>query len=509
MDFSRRSSPAFEASERRWHRHGLARRLWSRDPGVWSHDVTIPDLADRLGWLRLHETMPPELIAIRRVADDVISAGTTDIVLCGMGGSSLAPEVFASTLGEAGDGLSFHLLDSTHPEAVAAVRESIDPATSVFVISSKSGSTLETLSFFRFFWAATGGDGSRFLAITDPGSGLERLGHERGFRHVVNAFPDIGGRFSALSHFGLVPAAMIGIDIERLLGSAARMASEKADSCIEMGLSWGSSVLDGVDKLHVHTSPSLAAFPAWLEQLVAESLGKEGTGLLPLAGASSTSAYDRSHLRYRLAGEQVDAESGPLIELADEYELGGEMLRAEVATAVAGEILGVNPFDQPNVEAAKVFAREAMSSVGDRGEAEFDNQSAIGRILSGVESGDYVAIHAYLPPGPELEDGLEALRSAIEERTGASVSLGWGPRFLHSTGQFHKGGPNSGVFIQLVDEPALDLEVPESDRTFGQIVAAQARGDLMALRAGDRRAVSVSLGAGRLDALGEIVGSIW
>lgn len=489
--------------------HGLARRLWSRDPGVWSRDVTIPDLADRLGWLHLHETMRQELPSISRVAQEVVSAGTTDIVLCGMGGSSLAPEVFAATFGSAAGHPAFHMLDSTHPESVAAVKNAIKLDSSLFIISSKSGSTLETLSFFRFFWGATAGDGSRFLAITDPGSGLERLGRERGFRHVVNAFPDIGGRFSALSHFGLVPAAMMGIDIERLLASAAQMAAAGAESCVSLGLAWGSLVLDGVDKMHVHTSPSLSAFPAWLEQLVAESLGKEGTGLLPVAGASSTSAYDRTHLRYRLAGESIDAESGPLIELVDAHQIGGEMLRAEVATAAAGEVLGVNPFDQPNVEAAKIFAREAMNTASAGGAADFDEPSAIGRAVSDVEPGDYVAIHAYLPPGPELEDGLEALRSAIEERTGASVSLGWGPRFLHSTGQLHKGGPNSGVFIQLVDEPALDLEVPESDHTFGQIIAAQARGDLMALREGERRAVSVSLGSSRLDALAEIVESIW
>ncbi len=477
---------------------------------MWSGDVSTPDLADRLGWLRLHETIADELGGIEELVAGVEADGVTDVVLCGMGGSSLAPEVFSSTFGSSTGHPFLHLIDSTHPEAVAALRDRIDPGSAIFVVSSKSGSTIETISFFRSFWDLTGGDGSRFLAITDPGSGLEKLGIERGFRAVVRAFPDIGGRFSALSHFGLVPAALIGVDVRRLLASAASIATgEGRESAVSLGLTWGALVLDGRDKLHVHTSPGLAAFPAWLEQLVAESLGKEGTGLLPIAGGSADASFDRSHLRFRLAGESVEAGSGPLVEVGDRYGIGAEMLRTEVATAVAGEVLGVNPFDQPNVESAKVFARKAMAESGASSQAEPTGVADLQRLIDGVEAGDYVGIHAYLPPSSDLEDGLESLRAAIEGRTGVSVSLGWGPRFLHSTGQFHKGGPNSGVFIQLVDEPGFDLAVPETDHTFGQIIAAQARGDLLALQDAGRRALSLSLGGDRMAGLSELVEGLW
>ena len=509
MDFSLAGSAIFEASNRRWRRHGLSERLWRGEAALWSADVATPDLADRLGWLRLHDTMAAQIPAIEELVSGVVSDGVTDVVLCGMGGSSLAPEVFSATFGSASGHPVLHLLDSTHPEAVASMRDSIDPASAIFVVSSKSGSTLETISLFRSFWEMAGGDGSRFVAITDPGSSLDVLGVERGFRAVIRAFPDIGGRFSALSHFGLVPAALLGVEISRLLDSAKSVAEGERSSAVELGLVWGSLVLDGRDKLHVHTSPSLSAFPAWLEQLVAESLGKEGTGLLPIAGGSSSSAFDRSHIRYRLAGESLEAESGPCIEMPDRYAIGGEMLRAEVATAVAGEVLGVNPFDQPNVEAAKVLAKKAMADGGGAEDGERGGLEDLQRLLDSMEDGDYIGIQAYLPPSSELEDGLESLREAFESRTGASVSLGWGPRFLHSTGQFHKGGPNSGVFVQLVDTPRGDLAVPETDHTFGQIIAAQARGDLAALQDAGRRALSLSLGADRVAGLAAILEGMW
>ncbi len=497
---------AVSTTWRRWHQRDLFRRLWAGDPRVFS-EFDLPELADRLGWLTLHETMTDRLPEFESLAEEVVSAGVDTVVLLGMGGSSLAPEMFSRIFGSAPGRPSLTVLDSTHPDAVAALDDSIDLDRSAFLVSSKSGGTLETLSFFRYFYERCGGDGSRFVAITDPGSGLARLGEERGFRAVVTSPPDVGGRYSALTPFGLVPAAILGVDLEGLLGSAASFATRArhpAEAALDLGAVWGTLAVMGRDKLTIHTSPALASFPAWMEQLIAESLGKSGTGIVPVAGEDLLDDYpaDRSFLTYRLKGEErvlpyeeLLSAGHPVtrVELESPIAIGAEILRAEVATAAAGEILGVHPFDQPDVEAAKVAARQAMA-----GEAPTAPtipvevaRPRLEKLLDETRPGDYVGIQAYLH-GCSAE--LDALRRAVGARSGRATTLGVAPRFLHSTGQLHKGGPDTGVFIQLVDQPSAKVPVPESDHDFGQIIAAQAAGDYEAMVEAGRRVIRIDLG---------------
>lgn len=502
--------PGLRAVYRRWHRRRLVERLWEGDPTVWSHRPTF-EIANRLGWLRLHETMRPRLGELDRVAE--LGEGMSDVVLAGMGGSSLAPEVFAAILGPAPGRPRLTVLDSTHPVAVASLRDRIDVDRTRFVISSKSGTTLETLAFFRSLWELTGGRGERFVAVTDPDTPLARLAVERGFAATVTALPDVGGRYSALTPFGLVPAALVGIDPAALLDRAADLAirarRHPAEATIDLGARWGLFATAGRDKLTFLTSPALAPFPAWLEQLVAESLGKDGTGIVPVAGEAVRSDYgvDRQFVSYRLE-EEADpvppalTDGHPLVEvvLDDRYELAAEMLRAELATAAAGEILGVHPFDQPDVEAAKRMARRAMAEGGGFSDLPTlrtgvdDLESAIGKLVDPAPPGSYVAIQAYLAPSASVDAALARLRRALGERTGFATTLGYGPRFLHSTGQLHKGGPEGGLFLQIVDEPTVDLPVPETDYTFGQVIAAQAAGDFAALVERGRRVARVNVG---------------
>lgn len=486
-----------ESQRRRWERHDFARRLWDGDPTVWDRSARTRELANRLGWIRLPDRMPARIPAIEAAARRALDEGVEQVVVLGMGGSSLAPDVFGTL---SGDGAGLTVLDSTHPDAVAAVADGTDPARSLFVVSSKSGTTLETLSFFRFFWDLTSGDGDRFVAVTDPGSNLVRLAEDRGFRHVFTAPPDVGGRFSALTEFGLVPAALAGLDVAAMVDRASQVVGDA--SAIEMGIEWGSLALSGRDKLTIRTSPGLAAFPGWMEQLIAESLGKSGTGIVPVAGEPVLERYgdDRLFVGYRLAGERLDGETDGIrvVDLPDRIGLAAEMLRAEVATSVAGEILGVHPFDQPDVEAAKRHARRAME--GDRRDGPDDvlgpveAAEALARAIDAADPGTYVAFQAFLAPSSESEAILGELRTTVAERTGFATTFGWGPRFLHSTGQLHKGGPGSGVFVQIVDRPSSDVPVPETDHTFGEIVAAQAAGDVEALREADRTVIRVDAG---------------
>jgi transaldolase/glucose-6-phosphate isomerase len=508
-------APAVASRISAWNEADAVRRLWEGDPTVWSEDPATPELADRLGWLRLHDTMRDSLGRIHDVAEAVRS-DSDHVVLCGMGGSSLAPEVFAQSFAPSDGWPTLIVLDSTHPDAVRAVRNRINPARTTFVVSSKSGTTLETLSFFRYFFAEAGGDGSRFIAVTDPGTSLVSLGVERGFRAVFETIPDVGGRFSALTHFGLVPAACIGIDVEGLLDAAADLADQAAenvrdDPAVGLGIALAEMARQGRDKLTFLTSPSLASLPSWMEQLLAESLGKDGTGIVPVADepARGPSAYadDRVFLAYVLAGEEgpnLDAlirAGQPVLgfELPAVTSLGYEMLRAEVVTAVAGAVLGVHPFDQPNVEAAKRLATRAMDGELDLSEVPTvtgdDATGGLVDFLDGLVPGDYVGIHAYLAPGGERWERLQELRKAIGARTNLATTLGWGPRFLHSTGQLHKGGPETGAFIQLIDRPQAPLSVPESGHEFGAIIAAQAAGDHQALAGAGKRVIRIDLGS--------------
>ncbi len=500
---------AIRSTWRRWHLQDVVERIWSGDPTAFSR-LDLPELADRLGWLTLHDDMSGRVPEFNRIADDLAADGVETVVLLGMGGSSLAPEVFASVFGSRPGRPRLLVLDSTHPDAILDVAAGLDVSTAAFIVSSKSGSTLETLSLFRYFFAACGGDGSRFIAITDPGSGLETLAAGRNFRATVLSPPDVGGRYSALSPFGLLPAAIIGADVRQLLENTAGFAARSrhpAEAALDLGATWGTLALLGRDKLTIHTSPTLSTFPGWLEQLIAESLGKNGTGVVPIAGEEWRDDYgpDRSFLTFRMQGEpavipwdSAVAAGHPVtrIELESPLVLGAEILRAELATAGAGEVLGVHPFDQPDVEAAKKLARKAMES----GAASADATPAevakpeLDRLLDQTAPGDYVGIHAYLNGRGELEEALARFRRVVGTRSGAATTLGIGPRFLHSTGQLHKGGPDSGVFIQLIDKPKNQVPVPETEHGFGEIISAQAAGDYEALLAAGRRVVRIDLG---------------
>ncbi|MGH8928067.1 MAG: hypothetical protein ACRDWH_06930 [Acidimicrobiia bacterium] len=490
-------------------------RLQAKDPTLWGPAGT-PELADRLGWIDLTETMVPRIAELEAVGTSAVADGTDDVVLLGMGGSSLAPQVFASVLGIRPGYPRFTVLDSTHPDQVAGLAEAIDARRTMFIVSSKSGGTLETLSAFRFFWRAAAGDGSRFVAITDPGTPLENLARERGFRAAVTAPPDVGGRFSALSPFGLVPAAMMGADLSALLEAASAVSW---DESVELGIRWGESALSGQDKLTVLTSPELTVFPDWIEQLIAESLGKDGKGIVPIVNEPGLDRYgdDRLFLGYRLGYEP--SATPPLgystIErtLPERYRLAAEILTAEIATAVAGALLAVHPFNQPDVELAKQRARQALESEPGRVDLiDFFSPALadlIGDWQAGIRPGDYAAVHAYLPYQPEVAAALREIRYRIGNRAGNATTSGYGPRFLHSTGQLHKGGPDTAAFLQLVDTPNHEVPIPETGLDFGRVIASQALGDYLALRDRGRRILRIDLGPKRqkgLDALIEAIG---
>jgi transaldolase/glucose-6-phosphate isomerase len=510
-----------------WAAAGIERRLWARDWTIWS-ETPRPELADRLGWLELHDTARAELPGLRDLALEARAEGIRDLLLLGMGGSSLAPEVFQAVLGNAPDAPALTVLDTTHPDAVRAVEARIDPARTWFVLASKSGTTLESLSLFRILWArtcqATARPGRHWLAVTDPGTPLGALARDRGFRATVLAPPDVGGRYSALSVFGLLPAALLGADPGHLLSSAAELArssgpavAAERNEALRLGAAMGVLARAGRDKLTLLTTPSLAAFPAWIEQLVAESTGKEGRGIIPVAGEplGAPQAYgaDRFFVLLTLAGEGDEASERvlaaleraghPIVRflLPEPHALGAEMLRWEIAVAMAGAVLGIQPFDQPDVQLAKDLARKAMSEGTDAGEkvgalaaADPAFGAAVRACVASVRPGDYVGIQAYLAPGADVSRALAAMQGALRDRLGVAATAGYGPRFLHSTGQLHKGGPNTGVFLQLVDEPRADVAVPETDFTLARLIRAQARGDREALVQRGRRVLCVSLG---------------
>jgi len=529
--------PAVDARLRAWQKEAAVARLWAKDHTLWSPEP-VPEIADRLGWLSLPEAMRPEVPGLLGFAREVAADGIAHVVLLGMGGSSLAPEVFARSFGSRPGHPELIVLDSTHPGAIRAVDRRIDPTAALFLVSSKSGTTIEPLSFLHHFWsrvsAATPDPGRHFAAITDPGTPLADLACERGFRRTFAAPPDVGGRFSALSHFGLVPAALIGADVEALLDRASEMAAAcrrpPADNPgFLLGAALGELARAGRDKATFLTSPSLAAFPSWAEQLLAESTGKDGMGIVPVADESAgpPEAYgpDRCFVYLAHAGDADSARAAAVdaleaagqpvlrIPLNDLGGLAGEMFRAEVAVAMASSVLGIHPFNQPDVQSAKELAARAMGGAaggaplpavdaGDRPALT----AALRELLGEARPGDYFAIQAFIEPTVEAAAGLQRLRLAVRDRLRLATTLGFGPRFLHSTGQLHKGGPNTGLFLQVVDDPAPDLPVPQTDYTFGRLVAAQADGDFRALAARGRRVLRMNLGtdpAAGLAALGE------
>jgi transaldolase/glucose-6-phosphate isomerase len=439
----------------------LVERIWERDASVW----TGGDEASWLGWL-------DEPIRMLERVDELLEfAATVDYdtaVLLGMGGSSLAPEVMRRLFGAR----AFHVLDTTHPTAIRRLEEQLDLDRTLFVVSSKSGSTLETRSHADYFFELTGRNGERFVAVTDPGSELETVAEERGFFGVFPGEPTIGGRYSALSMFGMVPATLMGIDIRRLLERAEEMREgcrlAEGNPGLELGLSVGEAWRDGRDKVLV--TPNTGGFGLWVEQLIAESTGKEDKGLVPVLLEAD--------------GEDIQLQE---VRLPDPYELGQEFFRWEFATAVAGSILGINPFDQPNVQAAKDKTNEVLAS----GEAPVQPEGSLEEALESARPGeDYIAVLAFVDPAREAE--LEPL-VARARATGCAVTTGLGPRYLHSTGQLHKGGPNRGVFVQVVDDLGEELAIPGRDFGFRRLIAAQAAGDFAALQERGRRIVRVRL----------------
>jgi glucose-6-phosphate isomerase len=474
-------------------RDQIVARIWKRDHTVWREDPH--EISDRLGWLNAPHIAGPVVRDALALAEEAAGAGLTHAVLLGMGGSSLAPEVFRRTFGVAPGAIDLRVLDSTHPDAVAGIEREVPLDRCLFVVSSKSGSTIETRSHLAYFHALTG-DGSRFVAITDPGSPLEAEAAELGFRRVLTAQPDVGGRYSALTAFGLLPAALIGADLDSLLGSAAEAAAScggahpaRANAGAALGAVMGEAALAGRDKLTIHAAGPVGSIGAWLEQLVAESTGKEGSGVVPvdLEPHMTSPGSDRLHLSLS-AGTPPEPWAG--VPLGEPEALGALVFVLEFATAVAGHVLGIHPFDQPDVQAAKDRTAEAL-----KGPSPAVKEGDLDELLGSVRPGDYVGIQAFVAPSDDMWGRLQSARGRIGERLGVATTLGYGPRYLHSTGQLHKGGPPGGVFVQVLEEPREDREIPGAGYTFGRLIAAQAAGDLAALRERGRRAERVSLDA--------------
>ncbi len=525
-----RPDPAYEglraAVDRRlasWTETAVARRVWERDPTVWPA-APPADVRDRLGWLDAPARARADREAYVALRESAREDGIETVVLLGMGGSSLAAQVFGTAFDRPPGAPDLRVLDSTHPDRVRAVRLGLALGRTLFLVASKSGTTLEPNAMLAYFWqevAAAGvAPGRQFVAITDPGTPLERLGRERAFRAVIPGAPDVGGRYSALTAFGLVPAALLGVDLDRLLDRAETMVRDcgperpPADHPgLRLGAFLGELGLAGRDKVVLAASPRFCAFPDWAEQLLAESTGKRGTGLVPVPAEvrpldPPRGADDRVWIEIAGTGEPPIFPAGPgtpphrRFSLDDPYDLGAEFFRWEFATAMAGAVLGIDPFDQPDVELAKELARRRMGAGKARTPPPPASPSAgpdgIPAALAGwmaaARGGDYLAIQAYLDPAPAIAEGLAALRGALRERLRLPTTLGFGPRFLHSTGQLHKGGPPSGLFLQLVDSPRHDVAVPGATYSFGEIVRAQAEGDAEALRRRDRRLLVLELG---------------
>jgi transaldolase/glucose-6-phosphate isomerase len=490
-----------------WRSNGILQRLWSKDPTVWA-DPPVPEISDRLGWLDAPTASRALISEIGVLHAAAVEAGITDIVLCGMGGSSLAPEVFASALPLQVGSPKLTVIDSTHPATVAHVAAATRPETTWYIVASKSGGTIETMSLFRYFWKLAVEQlpepGQHFIAITDPGTSLETLAAERGFRAVLLADPDVGGRYSALTAFGLVPTGLIGGDVHRLLDSAERAADLCGrDTPLEFNPGFGIGVVladrarGGVDKAQFLCTPPLETIAIWIEQLIAESTGKEGLGLVPIDGGPRL-AGDRGATTVGIGtapAPDVDID----ISVDDPYEVAGVMFILEFATAVVGRCLGINPFDQPDVQLAKKLASTAMSGGLKADEAPpihvLDGEWADSLATALADSSpSYISIQAYIPRTPDTEAALDGLRSVLSEVSDAFVTVGFGPRFLHSTGQLHKGGPSGGIYLQIVNDAGGPLEVPESDFTFNQLIEAQSRGDRAALTDRGRTVIAVNLG---------------
>ena len=515
-------------------------RLWEADATLWKPDDEGHQgvIRNALGWLSVFEAVRGDVATLESFVDDLRSEGYRSAVLLGMGGSSLAPEVMRDVLGVREGYLDLHVLDSTDPAAVLAVEAAVDLETTAFIVASKSGGTTETASFHAYFYERLkelDGDhaGHHFMAITDEGTSLQKEALEQGFRAVFVNPSDIGGRYSALSFFGLVPAAFMGIDLERLLDGARAVAvacgpevPASENPALRLGALLGEAALAGRDKLTLLAEPPLRPLGAWVEQLVAESTGKEGRGILPVdletPGDPAVYGDDRVFVSVGLqtvaatgyAQQVMDlaAAGHPVVgwELGDVYELGGMFLLWEIAVAATGRVLDIDPFDQPNVQESKDNTKRLLAGFVAGGELleelpEGDGRAAfpvdddglpaaLAAFFAQARAGDYVALQAYVQPGERVWDDLQALRLELRDRLRLATTLGYGPRFLHSTGQLHKGGPNTGLFLQLVSHDQTDVEIPGRPYGFSVLKRAQARGDLGALRAHGCRALRIDLG---------------
>jgi transaldolase / glucose-6-phosphate isomerase len=449
------------------NRERLIEGIWERDATTW----TGSDEAQWLGWLDEPLHVQEGLDDIRRLAESVRDE-VDDVVLCGMGGSSLAPEVLRRSF----EVDRFHVLDTTHPKAIRALEEKLDLERTLFVSSSKSGSTLETRSHTDYFWEKSRKKGELFCAVTDPGSELEHLARERGFRAVFAGEPSIGGRYSALSPFGIVPAVLMGIDASRLLERAREMReacrSGEGNPGYELGSRFGAGWQEGRDKICIGDAPG--DFGLWAEQLIAESTGKHGKGLVPAPG-ESPDGPDRQAAQP---------------ELPDPYALGAEFFRWEFAIAVAGAYLEINPFDQPDVQAAKDKTNEVLATGK---EPELEPEGSMEELLAQAQDGDYACVQAFIEPTAENDGHIAALVEGLRRESGLVVTHGYGPRYQHSTGQLHKGGPNTGLFLQVVDDQGDELPIPGKPFGFRRLIRAQAAGDFETLKERGRRVARVKL----------------
>jgi len=541
FSFSRPLLDAFHGALRDWSAQNKVARLWNKDSSLWTGD----DERKWMGWLSIVSEQLVEVTPLIRMRDDALQF--EQCLLLGMGGSSLCPEVLSMTFGRQPGRPELLVLDSTDPAQIRSFDSRVDPRKTLFVVASKSGSTLEPNIFKQYFFERTRqavGEKAaprHFIAITDPGSKLEKEAHAENFRAVFAGEPSIGGRYSALSNFGMVPAAIMGLDVKLFL----QRAEEMVDACsprvppdknpgVSLGCILGALGKAGHDKITILTSPGISDLGAWLEQLLAESTGKQGKGLVPVdredVGSPEVYGDDRLFIYLRVRGDADEQQESAVaeleragqpvvrIELADKYELGAEFFRWEVATAVAGSILGINPFNQPDVEASKVATRQLTTEFEKFGafppqdpilaedgveiyadarnaEAVLGNGKSLGQVmvahLDRISPGDYFALLAYIAMTPEHEEKLQRIRHSVRDGVHVATCLGFGPRFLHSTGQAYKGGPNSGVFLQITADDAVDLQVPEQKYSFGIVKAAQARGDFEVLSQRGRRALRV------------------
>jgi glucose-6-phosphate isomerase len=530
-----------------WTANSKVDRFWQKDPGLWTRDGE----ENWLGWIDIVERQQKDLANLAELGADAETGGFKTVLLLGMGGSSLCPEVLAVTFGRQEGFPALHIVDSTDPAQVKAARDKVNLAETLVVVASKSGSTLEPNILKQYFFEqmqdAVGAEqaGSHFLAITDPGSKMEQVAKADGFRYIFYGDPQIGGRYSALSNFGVVAATVAGLDAEKLLAEAAKaVAAAKLapadNSAVELGLILGTAANAGRDKLTIFTSPEIYDLGAWMEQLLAESTGKLGKGITPVdreaIGAPEVYGSDRIFAYIRYAGTAdssldakvaaIEAAGHPVIaiEIADLYEIFGQFFTWEVATAVAGSVMGINPFNQPDVESAKIETRTLTTAYEQTGQlperepvlvdggiqayateayaatlkAATPSETLAGYLrahLDQIHAGDYFAALAFLPMFPEHETAIQGFRHKVRDARRVATCLGFGPRFLHSTGQDYKGGPNSGVFLQITADHAVDVDVPGQTYSFGVVIDAQAAGDLAVLESRGRRALRVHLGA--------------